>query len=432
MSRSKFEESALRGHLEVRQLVINDLQEQSRQEDAGVVKTVEQLQKEITTAMAWRFKSAAWFKANTQVHKDDVPQILELDNAIADLTRLLTQAKQEHLVLVQQQAEKLRIEKERLEKEQAEKLRLEQEQAEKLRLEQEQAEKLRLEQEQAEKLRLEQEQAEKLRLEQEQAEKLRLEQEQAEKLRLEQEQAEKLRLEQEQAEKLRLEQEQAEKLRLEQEQAEKLRLEQEQAEKSLKGKEDPSHKEPVDEEETDHKHAPKTSPTKTVEVEKTEQELELEYKEAVAQLIGLKPDQSVKLQAKIDELLSHVEKLYNKGENLKDLITAVNSTYFLLNDEEVMDDYLATANQMKGHASLGLKVLGILMVALGAAVAAFGVVTGLTGVDLGLTAGAGTALAATGMGIFLSGTQGGLSKSMRLTAQQFTADEEEASKNTIK
>ncbi len=165
-----------------------------------------------------------------------------------------------------------------------------------------------------------------------------------------------------------------------------------------------------------------------VEIEESEEQLQQAYTAARTRL-----DQfscTPKLKAKIEDMLAQVDKLYNAGNSCKDLTTAMDATWTLLKSDEEQEDldaFNAVANKMQGHASLGWKILGILMMAVGAAVAAFGVATGVTGVDLGLTSAGGASLFAAGSLTFYKGTQGGLSKAMSNVGAAVTVEEDEDS-----
>ncbi|MCA0403518.1 MAG: hypothetical protein LCH30_06925 [Proteobacteria bacterium] len=138
---------------------------------------------------------------------------------------------------------------------------------------------------------------------------------------------------------------------------------------------------------------------------------------------------------KASELVNHLDNLEKEGEISKaELCLVANATYhYLKNDDRITaQQYQKLANEVEGHGSLGMKILGIVMIALGALAIAVGAVITFTSVASGLGAAAtpvgiggmalGSASFATGIGLFATkGCQHGLAK--RITELQDAIEE---------
>ena len=155
----------------------------------------------------------------------------------------------------------------------------------------------------------------------------------------------------------------------------------------------------------------------------------VEYITAFSALEALLQQKSqAECNAYIRKLMFQVERLKNEASEPVPVLTDVlNVTYQRLIGEFNPVDYEKIANTMQGKASMGMKVLGGIMLALGIAVAALGIVfspvlvlatatvmsttaaIALTGVAVGSTS---ASLAIPGVGFFAQGLQTGLSKAM--------------------
>ncbi len=116
------------------------------------------------------------------------------------------------------------------------------------------------------------------------------------------------------------------------------------------------------------------------------------------------------------KVVSQIEALKTEGkESLIDLTKILNNTQSLLKGEMTVKDYQTEAKTVQGKPSMGMKVLGGLMVALGLAVAAVGVTLAATGIGViagAVTAAVGVGILAAGIGLFAKGKQSGLSRAM--------------------
>ena len=166
---------------------------------------------------------------------------------------------------------------------------------------------------------------------------------------------------------------------------------------------------------------------------------DIAYIEARKQLLALMQSDPTleKLAQPVTNLLAEIKKLKEKGtEKNTDLIQVLVNTYLFLNREdpqhisqEVFDAYVET---VEGHPSAGMKVLGVLLVALGLAVATLGILfapvlvgglmtaagTVLSGMAAQIIVGSAVGLTTvglfeTGRRSFTNGLQNGLSKVMR-------------------
>lgn len=173
------------------------------------------------------------------------------------------------------------------------------------------------------------------------------------------------------------------------------------------------------------------------------------YQQAWANLQALraqdhpeKKEEFEKVNVHLDKFLATVDELKNKGsEHKKDLTEALIQTYHRLTGNLPPKAYEDIAETMQGKPSLGLQILGGVMLALAAAVVALGVVyfpvlltaaavltltgataTIVTASTLGVT---GAGLAAGSLGLFAAGYQKGLSRDMR------TLDEEVLKNETV-
>lgn len=156
---------------------------------------------------------------------------------------------------------------------------------------------------------------------------------------------------------------------------------------------------------------------KTVQTKPPEQIPLSKQDEYQAALIALKNTlpliKNDKILTKTVEVINQVELLKKQGYHPKaELIKALSQTLSLLQGKIMAEDYEYFAKQAQGRPSMGMKILGGIMIALGILVITTGIILAATGV--GIVAGLGTAAAGAGIG-GLGATffaQRGLSKAM--------------------
>lgn len=114
------------------------------------------------------------------------------------------------------------------------------------------------------------------------------------------------------------------------------------------------------------------------------------------------------------KLISHIEQLKNKEHlSLIDAAQLLDDTAALLNNNLSPDEYRQKAQSVQGHPSVGMKILGALMITLGSLIAGVCIIiaatTGITLSGEGLT---GAGILAAGIGLFSGGVRSGLSQKM--------------------
>ena len=155
----------------------------------------------------------------------------------------------------------------------------------------------------------------------------------------------------------------------------------------------------------------------------------VDYATALSRLEALRQQDHPDINTLIGELVTCVEQLKNEGkESIAELTSVLNVTYQRLTgelaDSKEYEDY---ANKVEGKPSIGMKILGGIMLALAVAVTILGIVfapalasvaavaftKGVAVAAMGVTVGAtGAALTVAGIGFFASGGRSGLSKAM--------------------
>ena len=147
--------------------------------------------------------------------------------------------------------------------------------------------------------------------------------------------------------------------------------------------------------------------------EDIEQDEEHHYENALIKLSELKTKKLHEdLERPLDELIAHIKKLKKDGkEPTSELIEALTKTHLRLTDKLSSERYKEYANTVQGKSSVGLKILGGLMVALGIAaiVAGAALLPAAAGIAIGFT---GLLLGAGGIGLFAINRQKGLAKAI--------------------
>ena len=161
-----------------------------------------------------------------------------------------------------------------------------------------------------------------------------------------------------------------------------------------------------------------------------EHDEEQNYEKALGSLLDLKTkDHHADLDEPLDKLIDHIQKLKQEGkESTNELTIAVTKTHQRLTGELSPELYAEYANTAQGKSSIGLQILGGLMIALSIAAVVLGVVffpalmgvaaaASLTGTAATATAGASIGvtsllLGTGGAGFFVLGRQKGLSKAL--------------------
>ncbi|ARB90893.1 hypothetical protein [Legionella longbeachae] len=142
------------------------------------------------------------------------------------------------------------------------------------------------------------------------------------------------------------------------------------------------------------------------------------YKNALQKLKEQLQQETLDAQTRnhAQKVVRHIEALKAEGkESIVDLTKILKNTDSLLKNEMPVKDYQIEAKTVQGKPSMGMKILGGLMFALGLAVVAVGITLAASGI--GVVAGAATAavglgVLAAGIGVFAKGKQSGLSKAM--------------------
>lgn len=114
------------------------------------------------------------------------------------------------------------------------------------------------------------------------------------------------------------------------------------------------------------------------------------------------------------KLISHIEQLKQKEHlSLVDAAQLLDDTAALLSNNLSPEAYRQKAQNVQGHPSVAMKIVGALMITLGSLIAGVCIViaatTGLTLSGEGLT---GAGILAAGIGLFSGGVRSGLSQEM--------------------
>ena len=141
---------------------------------------------------------------------------------------------------------------------------------------------------------------------------------------------------------------------------------------------------------------------------------ELEYAKALSQLYSDKKSVDIRLVSHLEQLIAQVEQLKRNGkESVADLTNVLLATHKRLYNEIDAESYKDLAKTVQGKHSAGMKILGGILMAVGAAIVAVGIaLTVAVGPLNALVIGAGVLTAAAGVGFFAAGTQKELSKTM--------------------
>ena len=156
---------------------------------------------------------------------------------------------------------------------------------------------------------------------------------------------------------------------------------------------------------------------------------ETRYLNARRELLWMmKGEQDDKVRELVDNVVTQVKTLKEANRaSVSDMVKVLESTLELLDDEIEITDFRALAQTMQGSASLGMQILGGLMMALGVAVAA--VATGMVVPSVAVAAAvAGMTIpsvttAVIGMGFFAYGREKGLAKAMNSLTSKIEADQ---------
>lgn len=114
------------------------------------------------------------------------------------------------------------------------------------------------------------------------------------------------------------------------------------------------------------------------------------------------------------KVIEQIEKLKKDGNlSIPESIELLNDTKTLLNAPGTAEAYRAKAQTVKGNPSVGMKILGALMIVLGGIVAGLCIAIAATiGITLSGEGLIGAGILAAGIGIFSGGMSSGLSKAM--------------------
>ncbi len=139
----------------------------------------------------------------------------------------------------------------------------------------------------------------------------------------------------------------------------------------------------------------------------------LAAKEQLERLLETEPLNNPRRQH-AQKVIDQIEKLKKDGKlSIPDSTELLNDTKALLNHTMTPEAYRAKAQKVQGNPSLGMKILGGLMMALGAIVAAACIaLAAITGIVLSGEGVSGAGVLAAGIGIFSGGMRAGLSKAM--------------------
>jgi VPS inhibitor protein E len=139
----------------------------------------------------------------------------------------------------------------------------------------------------------------------------------------------------------------------------------------------------------------------------------LAAKTELEKLLEKEPLNSSKKQH-AQKIINQIERLKNDGKlPIPDSTELLNDTKALLNHSMAPEAYRAKAQNLQGNPSMGLKILGALMIALGTIVTALCItLTTVIGITLSGEGVIGAGILAAGIGIFSGGMRSGLSKAM--------------------
>ena len=144
----------------------------------------------------------------------------------------------------------------------------------------------------------------------------------------------------------------------------------------------------------------------------------LAAKEELEQLLAREPLNSSKKQY-AQKVISQIDKLKNDRKlPISQATELLNDTKSLLNHSMPADAYRAKAQTLQGNPSMGMKILGALMIALGAIVTGLCLTLAATiGITLSGEGLIGAGILAAGVGLFSGGMRSGLSKAMNELAE---------------
>jgi VPS inhibitor protein E len=139
----------------------------------------------------------------------------------------------------------------------------------------------------------------------------------------------------------------------------------------------------------------------------------LTAKKELEQLLENEPLNSSKRQC-TQQIIFQIEKLKKDGKlPILDSTALLNDTKALLNHSMTPESYREKAQTVQGSSSIGMKILGSLMIALGAIVTALCIAIAATiGIKLSGEGVIGAGVLAAGIGLFSGGMRSGLSKAM--------------------
>lgn len=132
----------------------------------------------------------------------------------------------------------------------------------------------------------------------------------------------------------------------------------------------------------------------------------------------LKGNQTI--QSYLEQLIVQIEKLKESGkESIVELTNILLATHKRLNNQMDVDAYQNLAKTTQGKPSLGMKILGGIMIAIGAVLIILGIIaTAALGPQNSVIIAAGAVTTASGVGFFKSGTPTGICKLMNNIAEQ--------------
>ena len=147
---------------------------------------------------------------------------------------------------------------------------------------------------------------------------------------------------------------------------------------------------------------------------------EHDFNQAVAQISRDKNNVDLTIKPYLGHLITQVNTLKKEGkESTADLTQVLVATHERLHNKLDVASYKDLAEKVQGKPSAGMKILGGIMIGLGATIVALGVITTAFWGPLNtLIIGAGALTTVAGFGFFKAGTQKGLSKIMDDISEQ--------------